>query len=158
MAESTNDKPTLLMYVRVLVRIAFTTLCYWFVGLTPEENHGTKGHAWGQINAYRWAAWHFRKYLKYSEDSRARAALAWCYANLGMVESAVEHYRLAYSRNKDPEIALYLANVEIDLGNFPAARLLISDVSSRRDKLDEEAQKALADIERRLSTTVFRAP
>ena len=107
--KTTGDKPTTLSYVSALTRIAFTTVCYWLVGLTPEENHGTKGTAWASIHAYRWAAWHFRKYLKHSDDSWARAGLAWCYAELGMIESAVEHYRLAYARNKNPEIAIYLA-------------------------------------------------
>src|SRR2546422_774261 len=39
----------------------------------------------------------------------ARAYLAWCYAQLGMQESAVQHYRQAYTHNKHPTIALGLA-------------------------------------------------
>jgi tetratricopeptide (TPR) repeat protein len=114
-----EDRPTILTYAGVLLRVTYTTLAYWFVGLMPEENHCRKALAWMRIDAYRFAAWHWRKYLKYSEDSRARASLGWCYANLGMIESAVEHYRLAYARNKDPEIGLYLAQVELDFGKIP---------------------------------------
>jgi hypothetical protein len=57
-------------------------------------------------------AWHFRKYLSYSNDARVRANLAWCYANLGMLQSAAQHYREAYARNKHPDVALGLAQVE----------------------------------------------
>lgn len=153
MSTPQGDKPRVLTYAGALLRVAYTTIAYWFVGLTPEENHATKGQAWSRINAYRFAAWHWRKYLKYSEDSRARASLAWCYANLGMVESAVEHYRLAYARNRDPEIALYLAQVELDFGNITAARSLMTDISPRRHELSDEALSALADVESRLSAS-----
>ena len=156
MPTAEEEKTSVLTYACTLLRVAYTTMVYWLVGLTPEENHATKGQAWSRINAYRLAAWHWRKYLKYSEDSRARASLAWCYASLGMIESAVEHYRLAYARNKDPEIALYLAQVEIDFGNEAAARSLIEEISPRRHELSDEARSALADVETRLSESVSK--
>jgi hypothetical protein len=146
-----DDHPNVLTYAGALLRVAYTTIAYWLVGLTPEENHAAKGQAWCRVNAYRFAAWHWRKYLKYSEDSRARASLAWCYANLGMLESAVEHYRLAYARNKDPEIALYLAQVELDFGNQASARSLMEEISPRRHELSEESLSTLSDVETRLS-------
>jgi hypothetical protein len=71
-----------------------------------------------------------------------------------MIESAVEHYRLSYARNKDPEIALYLAQVELDFGNQAAARSLMEEISSRRHELSEESLSTLADVETRLSTPV----
>jgi hypothetical protein len=151
MPTAREDKPTILTYAGVLLRVTYTTLAYWVVGLMPEENHWRKALAWMRIDAHRFAAWHWRKYLKYSEDSHARACLAWCYANLGMLESAVEHYRLAYARNKDPEIALYLAQVEVDFGNVVGARALMADISSRRHELSEESLSTLADVEIRLS-------
>jgi hypothetical protein len=153
-AAQQDDKPSVLTYASALLRVAYTTMAYWLVGLTPEENHATKGLAWSRINAYRFAAWHWRKYLKYSEDSRARAQLAWCYANVGMIESAVEHYRLSYARNKDPEIALYLAQVELDFGNQAAARSLMEEISLRRHELSAESLSTLADVETRLSVSV----
>ncbi len=149
-----KDKTNALMYASALLRIAYTTIAYWCVGMTPEENHATKGYAWSQINAYRFSAWHWRKYLKYSEDSRARASLAWCYASLGMIETAAEHYRLAYTRNKNPEIALYLAQVELDFGNITVAQSLMADIYLRRHELSDEGNCVLADVERRLSVTI----
>jgi tetratricopeptide (TPR) repeat protein len=150
--KTSEDRPTALAYLSALTRIGFTTACYWLVGLTPEENHGTKGAAWASIHAYRWAAWHFRKYLKYSDDSWARAALAWCYAQLGMIESAVGHYRLAYARNKNPEIAVYLAQAEADFGNFDAAQRLYEEASARRNDLRSEALAEFAALDDRLRT------
>jgi tetratricopeptide (TPR) repeat protein len=141
------------MAERLPRRALNTTMAYWLVGLTPKENHWRKANAWALINAYRFAAWRCRKYLNYREDSRARASLAWCYANLGMVESAAEHYRLAYARNKNPEIALYLAQVELDFGNLAAAQSLIEDISSRRHELSKESLSTLADVDDRLSAS-----
>lgn len=148
----TDDRPTALTYAGALSRIAFTTACYWLVGLTPEENHGAKATSWARIGAYRWAAWHFRKYLKYTDDSWARAGLAWCYAELGLVESAAEHYRLAYGRNKNPEIAIYLARVEADFGNFEVARRLHDEASARCADLGDEARCELETLRNRLWT------
>jgi tetratricopeptide (TPR) repeat protein len=154
MSAAEGRRPSIVTYVSVLLRVTYTTLAYWVVGLMPEENHCRKALAWMRIDAHRFAAWHWRKYLKYSEDSRARASLAWCYANLGMLEPAVEHYRLAYARNKDPEIALYLAQVELDFGNVDGARALMEDIASRRHRLSDELLPTLADLETRLSASV----
>jgi len=151
MGEPPEGRPTLLMYVSALARIAFTTLAYYSGALgMPEENHAAKGIAWARIGAYSWAAWHFRKYLTHGEDSWARSYLAWCCDELGMREAAVEHYRLAYARNKKADIALYLAHAELDFGNGQAARRFHADVSSRRSELDRETQTKLIDLETRL--------
>lgn len=54
---------TALTWLRALARVAYTTLGNYLVGLMPEENHWRKGEAWSRVGAYRWAAWHFRKFL-----------------------------------------------------------------------------------------------
>ena len=86
MDKRVDQSPTVLQYVATFVEVMFVTACYWLVGVLPEDNHSKKGNAWARIHAYRWAAWHFRKYLKHSDDSFGRASLAWCYARLGMLE------------------------------------------------------------------------
>jgi len=68
-----------------------------------------------------------------------------------MVESAAEYYRLAYARNKNPELALYLAQVELDFGNQAAAQSLMEEISLRRRELSDESLSTLADVETRLS-------
>jgi lipopolysaccharide biosynthesis regulator YciM len=142
-----------LTWLGVLARVAYTTLCNYLVGLTPEENHWRKGEAWGRVGAYRWAAWHFRKYLTYSDDPRVRPHLAWCYANLGMLDSAVQHYRQAYTRNKHPDVALALAQIEIELGNVDAAQVLVQALESRRHELGSEAIALLDSLEGALKQT-----
>jgi len=98
MTSAAEHKHSAFTHIRVLGRVLYTTCGNWLVGLTPEENHWRKGEAWTRIGAYSWAAWHFRKFLTYSDEPRVRAYLAWCYAQLGMLESAAQHYREAWLR------------------------------------------------------------
>jgi len=146
-----DAKPTAFTYIKSSFRILHTTLSYFIVGLMPEENHVLKGNAWAEIHAYRRAAWHYRKLLEYGEDSFARASLGWCYERLGMVESAVEHYRLAHAKNKSPGIALNLAETELDLGNTETGQSLIAEVATRRSTLSAEENEYLVSLEDRLS-------
>jgi hypothetical protein len=134
-------------WFRVLGRVAYTTLGNYLVGLTPEENHWRKGEAWSRVGAYRWAAWHFRKFLTYSDDPRVRPHLAWCYANLGLLDSAAQHYRQAYTRNKHPDVALGLAQIEVELGNVDAARALLNSLAARRHELSSDAVALLDSLE-----------
>jgi hypothetical protein len=147
MTKRTDDEPGVLTYLTSFVQIAFHTVAYWFVGSLPEDNHSRKGHAWAQIGAYRWAAWHFRKYLQYSDDSYGRASLGWCYANLGMTESAVQHYRLAYAHSKRPDIVCGLAHAELAAGNIAAARAMVAEIAARRQELTPELVAAFAHLE-----------
>ena len=91
-----EQRRTALTWLWVLARVAYTTLGNHLVGLTPEENHWRKGEAWSRVGAYRWAAWH-------------------------LLDSAAQHYREAYARNKHPDEALGLAQLEMELGNVEAA-------------------------------------
>ena len=145
-----NQSHTALTWLRVLGRVTYTTLGNYLVGLTPEENHWRKGEAWSRIGAYRLSVWHFRKFLTYSDDARARAYLAWCYAQLGMQESAVQHYRQAYTHDKHPTIALGLAQLETNLGNIDAARVLIENLESHRAELRDDGCALLDSLRARL--------
>ena len=154
----TEQAHTVLTWLRVLARVAYTTLCNYLVGLTPEDNHWRKGDAWGRVGAYRWAAWHFRKFLTYGDDPRVRAQLGWCYANLGMLDSAVQHYREAYARNKHPDVALGLAQLETELGNVDAAQALVQALESHRHELRPEAIALLGSLEDALKQTKRVSP
>ena len=144
------ENHTALTWVLALAKVTFTTLGSYLVGLTPEENHWQKGEAWSRVGAYRWAAWHFRKFLTYSDDPRGRPHLGWCYAQMGMLESAIEHYRQAYVRNKHPDVALGLAQLEAELGNVEAARALVQTLEPHRHTLRAAGVALLDSLGRRL--------
>ena len=147
-----DNKPTPLTYFAVVAEVTFWTIAYWFVGMSPEENHSNKGVAWCRVGAYRWAAWHFRKYVKYSDDWWGRVSLAWCYQRLEMHESALHHYRIAYTKAKRADIACCLAHAELTAGSVVAAQQLVGDLRGRRDELSPELTSAFAELEEQLST------
>src|SRR6266568_2508188 len=151
MDKRVDQSPTVLTYIATFVQVIFVTASYWLVGILPEENHSKKGNAWARIHAYRWAAWHFRKYLKHSDDSFGRASLAWCYVRLGMLESAAEHYRVAYARGRRPDVGCALAQVELAIGNLAAAGSLRTDIARQRDQLSPEFVPLFTDLESQLS-------
>ena len=147
MSARSDSQPTLSVYFSSLAEVAFLTAVYWLVGSTPEANHAGKGNAWARIGAFRWAAWHFRKYLKYSDDSFGHASLGWCYGNLKLIEAAVQQYRLAYAKNKRLEIACSLACAEVSAGNLGNARFLVSAIAKGRDQLSREFVPVFAELE-----------
>jgi hypothetical protein len=149
-----DDRPSAFTFASSLAKIAFVTAGYYLVGMLPEQNHWLKGDAWARIGAYRWAAWHFRKYLKYSDDSAGRMALGWCYLNLRMPESAVEHLRLAYHKDKRPEYGCYLAQGELDVGNLTAARSVLAEISARRQGLGPDLESYLSRLESKAGNVV----
>ncbi len=91
-----------------------------------------------------------QKVSEYSDDPRVRPQLAWCYAQMGMLESAAQHYRQAYARNKHPDVALGLAQLESDLGNIEAARALVQALAPSRHELSVGGVALLDSLGRHL--------
>jgi len=63
------------------------------------------------------------------------------------------HYREAYARNKRPDVALVLAQIETELGNVDAARALVQALELHRRELGEEAAALLDYLKAALSRT-----
>jgi len=152
MIETTLPKQSGARYLRALARLTFTTLCYWMVGLTPEEYHWTKGVTWAQLRAYRLGAHHFRKLLTHSESAAARVWLGWCYGNLGMSEVAAQHFRQAYAQKPHPETALFLAQAELRSGNPERARALLGAIDATRQELNQDFSAELRILEETLGS------
>jgi tetratricopeptide (TPR) repeat protein len=92
-----------------MVQLCFLTLSYWLVGMADDYYYVSKAPAWCDLRGYSQAIRCFQKALRESEMAFVRASMAWCYAELGMTEQALAHYRAAYQRNKHPQIAVPLA-------------------------------------------------
>ena len=68
------------------------------------------------------------------------------------------HYREAYARNKHPDVALGLAQVETELGNVDTARRLVQALELHRRELSEEAAALLDSLKAALSRTTSGTP
>ena len=130
-----------------LFKIIYYTTAYWAVGLTEEEYHIRKANYWIELENYRRAIRNYHKALKASEDSQVRAAMAWCYGEIGMIETCLQHYRTSYEANKHPSIALRLAYAELNMGNHAESSTLLQYVKDNRDKVHEEDAEEVAKLE-----------
>ena len=132
-------------YTKAAFMLVFITLSYWLVGV-PEENYRiTKGNAWCDLRRYGCAIRNYEKALKEKEIPMVRAAVGWCYAQLGMNDSCVAHYRKAYQRSKSTEIALGLAFAEHSAGNWDESRQVLKEITAAAST---DYERYASDIER----------
>jgi tetratricopeptide (TPR) repeat protein len=128
-------------------KIVYYTTAYWAVGLTEEEYHIRKANYWIELENYRRAIRNYQKALKASEDSQVRAAMAWCYGEIGMIETCLQHYRTSYETNDHPSIALRLAYAELNHGNHEESSKLLQYVKDNADRMHEEDAEELTKLE-----------
>jgi len=73
--------------------------------------------------------------------------MAWCYGELGMLETCLQHYRTSYETHKHPSIALRLAYAELNLGNHTESSMLLQYVKDNKDRLHEEDAEEVVQLE-----------
>jgi len=127
--------------------IVFYTMAYWAVGLTEEEYHIRKANYWSELGNYRRAIRNYQKSLKSSEDSRVRAAMAWCYSAIGLLETSREHYRTAFQRNKAFDIVLGLAYAELNIENVEECRSLLQLLRVRAQTPTEQQAAEISRLQ-----------
>jgi len=132
-----------------LLRIAYTELQYWCVGLTPEGYHWSQGSTWEQYGNHRRAAKHLKLYLKYKENAYARALLAYCYARLSAWEDASREYAAVLTAWPHPSFSLALAEAHLHLGSISQAMVLVAKVEAEHQSPDSPLP-GLEDLKRRV--------
>lgn len=138
-----------------LLRIAYTELQYWLVGLTPETYHLNQSRDYERLNAFSRSAHHCRRMLQLTEHAETRARLALCYSELGNNNDAVREYRKAVATWDHPGIVLGLAQAEFRAGNPETALELLKRVQN--SDMREELRFAIADLEREMAAEVAEA-
>ena len=130
-----------------LFKILYYSTAYWAVGLTEEEYHIRKANYWIELENYRRAIRNYQKALRASEDSQVRAAMAWCYGEIGMIETCLQHYRASYETNRHPSIAIRLAYAELNMGNHAESSKLLQYVKDNKEKVHKEDAEEVAKLE-----------
>ena len=133
-------KPELL----ALLKIAYTELQYWLIGMTPEGYHFQQARNFEQLGALKRSAHHSHQVLRYGEYPETRARLGYYYATLGSYQEAAEHYRKSIVGWPHPTFLLSLAQVELRLGNSQAAVELLERVENSESK--DELAVAIAEV------------
>jgi hypothetical protein len=132
------------------LRIGYTELQYWLVGMTPEGYHFQQSRNYDRIGAVKKAVHHAQQALRYGEYSEPRARLGYYSASQGKYQEAADHYRKAISTWGHPSILLALAQMELRIGNPQAAADLVERVEATEMKTQFAA--VIAEVRSELQT------
>ena len=132
-----------------MLKVGYTELQYWFIGMTPEGYHFKQARNYDELGATRRSAHHSHEVLKYAEYSEPRARLGYYYVTLGNHADAVEHYRKAVQTWPHPSIMLALAQAELRLGNIDAAVTWLE--RAENSEMKAQLQDAIAEVRSELA-------
>lgn len=136
--------------VAAILKIGYTELQYWLVGMTPEGYHFQQSRNYEQLGASKRSAHHSHQVLRYAEYPEPRARLGYYYAMQAKYAEAAEHYRKAAKNWPHPSILLALAQAELRMGNHQAAAELIEQVEA--SQLNDQLVSLTADVKSELKT------
>lgn len=114
---------------------------YIFVGLEQEYFYLVRANYFADLKWYNFAIGNYKKALKKSNDPGIKAAVGWCYFQLGQMKKSVENYRKAYDKSKHPNIAIGLAYAEYNCGNIDECRKIVSTLPDSIFELDATHEK-----------------
>lgn len=139
------DTPPLTERVGAFLKVAYTELQYWLVGLTPEQYHFSQSRNYEQLAWYRQAVHHCRKLLMVCENPETRARLGLCYSLLGNHVESAREYRKAVAAWDDPAVMLGLAQAEFRNGNLETALELMNRVQN--SAMGHHLRYAIAELQ-----------
>jgi hypothetical protein len=125
------------------LRLVYTELQYWLVGLTPEGYHHAQASAWEVLGNFDRAARHLRAYLQNSDRPQMRGWLAYCYSRLEQWPDADREYTTAIGKWSHPSLTLGLAETKLHLGEVAHAAALVALVESADAPLEPYVAHAL---------------
>jgi tetratricopeptide (TPR) repeat protein len=87
------------------------------------------------------------------DDPELHAKLGWVYGRLDMDEKSLRHYRIAYEKNKSPEIGIGLAFAEHIMGNIDEFRNVWAQLKRVESDVPSELQQNLNNLDLLYLTT-----
>ncbi len=118
------------------------------VGVDDEEFYIAKGNYFTDLNWYYRAIQNYERALENSKSPRLHLALGFCLLRVGRFAESVEHFRVAYKKISQPDVALGLAIAEFETGNIEQSRELVSELEHSENQLyltNDAALKKLKD-------------
>jgi hypothetical protein len=128
------------------LRLAYTELQYWLVGLTPEGYHLRQAGVWVEMHAYRQAIGHMRAYLANTENATARWYLAYYYSCVEEWAQAALEYEKVVVVLRQPVVRLGQAEAELRLGNRARAREILDGIDREFPQLDDALREARDEL------------
>jgi tetratricopeptide (TPR) repeat protein len=118
------------------------------VGFEEEQFYIPKGNCCAAIGWYKVAIAAYTKALEESNDPLIHSALGWCYAEVGMNEKSLEHYRIAYTNSDTPEMAIGLAYAEYNVGNIQEFQNIYKTLNDSKVGLSGELKDQFEKLEK----------
>jgi hypothetical protein len=137
-------KVPLIKQLLILMKIGYTELQYWLVGMMPESYHFRQSRHYDELGALERSVHHAREVLRDAEEPEPRARLgAYCMMRGKLVE-AVEHYRKAVETWPHPSLLLALAQAELRVGRHGVAADLLVRVES--SEMRDQFLEGIAEV------------
>ena len=136
----------------IIFKLFYLHAAYMCGGLDQEYFYLVRAQYFADLKWYNFAIGNYKKALKESNDPSIKAALGWCYFQLGRNEVALEFYRDAHKNSKQPDIALGLAYAEYHCGNIDRCKHIVAALSDSVISLEPSHKEDLARLEDMLAT------
>ena len=143
MPDNTLAPPPRATRVIAVVRLVYTELQYWLLGLTPEGYHSAQASAWEDFGDFNRAAKHLSAYLQKSDSPHVRGLLAYCYSRTQRWPDAAREYAAVIATWPHPSLVLGLAEAKLRLGEVAEAHELVASVERGPTPLEPMVEQAL---------------
>jgi tetratricopeptide (TPR) repeat protein len=135
--------------IRSLFKLLFLLFVSWRSGSEDRDLNESIGDCYSGAGWYVSAALAYLKAIELSDDPddpRLHAKLGWAYGRLAMDEKSLRHYRIAYEKDKNPEIGIGLAFAEHLMGNIDEFRSLWSQLKQAESDIPPELHQHLDNL------------
>jgi hypothetical protein len=128
------------------MKLLYTDIQYWVVGLTPEYYHLHHARLSWRLHDFGTAAKHFLAYFKYTDNPQVRAELGLCFGTIEKWPEALAQYQRAAMSWSDPAVKLAIAEVHLRMGNTDACLAQIKSVDEEFPTLSASLGNAKAEL------------
>lgn len=132
-----------------LFKLIFLLLVFWRSDSEDRDLYEAKGDCYSGAAWYVSAALAYHKALELSDDPdnpSLHTKLGWAYSLLDMDERSLRHFRTAYEKDKNPEIAIGLAYAEHAMGNIDEFSSLVHQLDQGEFDMSPELHQDLIKL------------
>jgi tetratricopeptide (TPR) repeat protein len=145
-----SKRVRLLKRIWIVAKLLYLHMAYFFVGMTEEQFHITKGNYFLDLHWFHRAIPNYQKALRETPDPMIHLTLGFCLMQIGKFHDSVKHYRIAYAKLNKSDVALGLAISEYETGNIDRCRELVQQLEGKEHQLYLTNEAALEKLKGKL--------
>ena len=128
------------------LRLIYHYIVYWIVGTTPEAHHWKLAQCWYRLNRYHRCIRHCKAFLDYQESTYVKVMLSDALIAVGDFQQAAATLRSIEDLWSNPELALALADAEMQSGNADEARKIVATVEVSHPNAKSHVVAAIEEL------------